>query len=295
MSVWAQIAVLTLFVWIFGIAWLIWSPMISQRPEYLVTLNNIRVLSPPEWIPADFVRESLQNNPELLNVQMTTLDSHLVKKLSMAFESHAWVRQVRTIEIQYPAQVTVDLEFRSPIAVVHVPEDASQGEEGGGSPVDADGILLPIEYFQQQEEFLYRFVWIMGITSKPVGTYGHEWGDQLVHEAAGLAEVLLNDMKNFSLRKIVVYKQDTEKGEEVGYYDLYTRHETRIIWGTFPMGGTLPSATRAGSLERFEITKKQVYPEQEKKLNYLRKLLEKYGSLDSVPDDQKPIDVSKIK
>lgn len=291
--------VFLIFCGLFQVLWWSWGHRLDNEPDARIRLQNIHVLEPPRWIESRFVQEALGKNPDLavLKTDAGTKSSfsihtpRLAKELAIAFESHPWTERVESIRLEYPAKITAKIVFRRPVAVVAAPKELYSEFSGGGFPIDANGVLLPVEYFQKDPALMYNYLWIEGITSAPMRSYGEPWNDPLVIEAAMFADYLRDVGQTMSIRRIIVREKPNR--EPGGLYDLVTIQGTRIYWGEFPLSGNLQAKNLGSSPTRFNKIKDAVVAAQENKISQLRMLVNQFGSLDAVPSDMKPIDLTR--
>ncbi|MDR2440280.1 MAG: hypothetical protein LBE12_13050 [Planctomycetaceae bacterium] len=257
------IILITLFFAGFGLTgWFFVKNQIVFRSEYRLSADRILVTAPPPWVPENFIAEVLQSSG--LDTNTTLFDTILPQKLSQAFLASPWVEEVRRVHIRYPAGAEIQLVYRVPVALV---EMVSQGLY----PVDRNGILLPTDYFinvapEKKENYLR----ITGIRSRPLGVTGTLWGDPLVHAAAQLAGLLQDVTKKLGLVKIIPSHEATPTGHRI-VCRLQTNSEIEILWG------------------RFELND----PNNISKKKHLIEIAELYHSLDNVPAQFQPIDLSK--
>jgi hypothetical protein len=130
------------------------------------------------WVRCDLRGEALRNAS--LDGGLPLDDPELARRLARAFDMHPWVREVVRVDLRHPASATVEIRCREPVAMVRVP--------GGLLPVDAEGVLLPIDDFNEQSAAEYPK--ITGIESGPRAAVGFPWGDPLVEDAAAVAAVI---------------------------------------------------------------------------------------------------------
>ena len=104
--------------------------------EYEVAADRIAVTPAPAWIHADVKAEVLRSAAV---GRLDLRDRHLVVHVASAFALHPWVAKVVRVEKRFPAQVTVELEYRRPVAAVEV---ADRGEAGLVF-IDQESVLLP--------------------------------------------------------------------------------------------------------------------------------------------------------
>ena len=276
--------------------WGLMHDRVSADPVYQVGRRNIIIFDPPKWIPPTFVAEVISARPELVGKSLHLTDPKLPEELYRAFDAHPWVRAVKSIEFQYPARILVRLEFRKPIAIVEVPsEHYGKKYQGGVFQIDADGVLLATDYLaasvDADPDSVYRYLWITGIESTPMGAAGEPWNDPLLNEAALLAEFLADDAERLGLRKIHVEPSNDEETPG-GLFDLYTVKGTKIYWGTFPVSGVLAARTLSDGRARYLKLKEEAFAKERSKVEYLSQLIQKYGSLDDLPPELIPLDLS---
>lgn len=268
----------TLLVVLFFVAvgWSVWSAwgtdVLSSR-EF--RLDSARFYLPDRlpWIPSSLARDVLRESR--LERQKTVLDHKLPEKLTAAFLANPWVRQVYKVQIFYPAEVWVDLEYRSPICLVEIP-----GGEGF-YPVDFEGILLPTDYFTEgtQEQIAAKvepFLFIIDVPANPIGGFGDTWGEKSVEQAIGLAALLGSEAKSWGIESIRILspkKSEETLGQpqnlpEKTTYQLIATNGYSFDWGTFEFE---PGSPNLANLN------------EEVKKEKLRKLIRQHGSLGAVP------------
>lgn len=156
--------------------------------------------------------------------------------------------------------------------------------------VDAEGYRLPDEYFRQNPNEYYEFLWILGIYSTPTTDHGR-CADPLVADAAQFADFLVqNDVpKKLGINRIVVLRT---RGATRETYRLKTNNETVVEWGRFAASATSlqQEAPKSDEIEqeiRPEKIKELKFRYQKEKLTRLLNVAQTYGSLDAVPDAKK--------
>lgn len=250
-SVVATAVLLGLFI---GGGILLWQHLrvdIHAREEYRLDPAKLSVTEPPPWIPADFVEEVLHNGG--LDGEVSLLDRRLPERLGIAFQSYPWVAEVQNVRLVHPDAAVVDLRYREPAAMVEI--------DGGLLPVDAAGVLLRVDYFHvAAPEKAEDFPRIASIRSAPLGSAGSPWGDPAVEAAAALAGQLGKDAKTYGILRIV--PEAGSRRDEI-FLRLFTAAGTEIHWGTLA--------------------------DPQRKRERLRELCELYGSLDAIPQSQKPL------
>jgi len=226
-----------------------------------LTPESVQITPLPPWIHRDIRAEVFGSAS--LDGPLSIMDDDLARRVADAFSLHPWIAKVERVAKQYPARVIVDLTYRRPACMVEV--------RNGLLPVDASGVLLPVEDFSPVEAAGYPR--LAGIDTVPLGTTGESWGDIRVVEAARLAEILQDFWKKWKLAKIVA--SPTGIGNE-HIYALITRGGTQIHWG-LP-----PTSDAPGKLSPQE------------KLTRLQKYIQRYGTLEGA-DGPQVLDVNELR
>ena len=228
-----------------------WLPDLNDRAEFRLRSADIATNELPRPVPHDLVQQvvDLAALPE----ELSLLDDGVTAKVADAFRRHPWVAEVLTVRKFAPAQLTVDLRFRRPVAMVEVQQ--------GVYPVDANGVLLPPSDFSVADTKHYPLV--LNVQSTPLGPAGSDWGDINVSAAARLAETLLPHWRVLNLSSIHVPRQTTATviGDDL-QFELVTTGGSRILWGRMP-----------GTGHPGELTAEQ-------KINRLKKYLSDFGEFD---------------
>jgi hypothetical protein len=196
--------------------WKFVEPHVVTGKDYRFNAQDISVTPSPPWIHSDVKAEALKQAG--IDEQLSVLEPALAERIHAAFQLHPWVAKVVRVIKRPPASVDVELIYRRPVCMVEVP--------GGLFPIDDRGCLLPTADFTADEAAHYpRLSNIQTVTEGPVGT---TWQDARVLGAAKIADMLSEDWESFKLFKIVPV--DAAGGAPVEY-ELYTRRQTRVLWG----------------------------------------------------------------
>ncbi len=227
-------------------------PKLESRDEYRLALDKVVIdPAPVAPIPADLF-EQVQKRAELPN-ELSVLDRDLPRRLAEGFALHPWIARVVEVRNEFPSAVKVTVEYRQPVALVHVPN--------GYYAVDKDGILLPPQDFSKADASEY--IAVKGITSTPQNGAGQRWDDPAVTAAAKLAELLAPKWKQLQVATIIAPQNVSAATEsDALQFDLETQTGTRILWGRAP-----------GTQHPGELTPTQ-------KLGRLNKYLAEFGSFD---------------
>jgi len=259
--------VLAVFAGIGTLGWYFVKDKIRIKQEYRLSADKVVVSPPPDWIPDPFVEDVLRSSG--LNQTGSLLDKALPQKLAEAFAAYPWIERVEQVVLRYPSGANVELVYRTPVALVQVPQR-------GVMPVDRNGIVLPPQYLSEANSDWKSKHWIVhGIQSLPLGSFGTPWGDPLVHTAAQLAAALTDDPDNTAesvkLTRSIIATTETIPGGTRIVCRLKTAAGMEIHWGTV-----------VSDDPKFESKKKKLW-----------NLYEQFGSLDNVPAHFRPIDLSK--
>ena len=223
-------------------------PNLHEQPEYAVTVKDIHVTPPPEWVPQDIAQQVYSSAG--LPDEMSLLDDGLVQQVAEAYRSHPWIKSVQQVKKQQPASVLVSVTYRKPVALVEVRE--------GLYPIDADGVLLPPRDFRRED--VYKYPIVSRIGTIPAGSAGHEWGDPVVLGAARLAEILTtkNDKGEAYWNALSVQRIESPVRIAANdslndlIYRLRTKGGSEIIWGRAPGTGHPGEVTADKKIRRLE-------------------------------------------
>jgi hypothetical protein len=233
---------------------------VVARPVYRIAAENIEITPPPPWIRTS-IREEVVRDGALTD--LTIFDRDVTIRVYQAFELHPWVAKVLRVSKQPPARLTVDLEYRRPVAWVEV-AGSRPGDEGGVIPVDEEGHVLPSRDFTPEDLVNYPRISIPDL--RPYGLAGSAWGDGRVVGAARIAAALPENWQSLRLYRIqLANRGDWSRSQAGPIYELETAGGQRIAWGN-PPGAELPQE-----------------PSAEAKVQRLLQLAEPSGTLEQIP------------
>ncbi len=261
----------------FGL-WSTWKTDLLHSEEYRLDPARFHLPRRPVWVPETLVHDVLLSAG--LNRLESVLDAKLPEKLSAAFSLNPWVRKVRKVQIKYPAEVYVDLDYRRPVCLVQLPDDS------GFYPVDSEGILLPTDYFtrgspQEIAEKMSELLLVVGAPSSPIGSFGDTWGESSVEKAAQLADLLGEDAKLWGIDTLRIITDPKANSLALSWevqppkYRLITGNGRTVEWGTYDFA---PGSPKVPSLK------------EEAKKEKLRKRILLFGSLANLPEEQSRLD-----
>ena len=204
-----------------------------------VTVQGIEITPPPPWITSDVKREAIVAG-SLTDLNMRQSD--LTLRVAQAFSMHSWVAKVQRVSKRFPGRVIVELQYRQPVALVEVvnqalpknPDGSLQPAALGVYPVDKDGVLLPISDFASSAT-TEKFPRIAAVNAWPKGNLaGTAWGDPRIHGAAQIAAVLLQNWHQLNLYRINAAIDTQTASPQQCVYHLETHDKTIIKWGHSP-------------------------------------------------------------
>jgi len=242
--------------------WRRFQPLVDDDPRYRLAAENIHVTPQPDFIRSDVRGEA---------VVLGSLDGadvrqdDLTVRVAQAFAIHPWVASVHRVGKRFPPRVDVELEYRTPVAMVEV--------AGGLLPIDGEAVLLPPADFLQQDVPAYPRVAIG--ESSPAGPEGTAWGDNRVLGAARIAVLLAPRWKELRLFRIAATSGRGAADLDDTLFELTPRRGTRVIWGRAPGHERRGEAQAATKIAR------------------LAELIDQYGPLDSVGAPRQ-IDLTEI-
>ena len=221
-------------------AWKQWGSAVLQRSSYKLLAENVTTSEQPPWVGGD-VRSEVFRDASLTD--MSLLEDGLTKRVCDAFEMHPWVARVKRVNMQPPAKIVVQLEYRKPIAWVQVPDGMVPGRRGGWLPIDANAVLLPDEGFQEERPEL-PLVQIDRLL--PCGPIGTAWGDPRVAGAAAIVSAFSDQWRALGIQRINgVVDYTITSSLPTTRYELLSPNGKRIIWGAAP-GKEPPGEPDAG-------------------------------------------------
>ncbi len=241
------------------VLWSRFGPHIMAGGGYRLNEQSFEVTTQPPWIVVSDVKGESIVSGSLTQLNLRQKD--VTVRVGQAFSMHPWVKKVNHVTKRYPSRVIVDLEYRRPVAMVEVSMMHQGQRQPGRLPIDGEGVLLPTVDFTSTTADQY--LRISAGETTPVSTMsGTAWGDDRVHEAAGVAGFLLPYQQQLGFFKVIAYRGPTDgTGAVSNYFVLRTQQGASVIWG------------RAPGLER------SGEPQAEQKMARLREYATQHGGL----------------
>ncbi len=209
------------------VAWDRWGAEHVGVKYYGVELDHIQVTTPPPHVRTD-IASTVFRDTKL--DELSLLDSQATAKIASAFATHPWVGRVISVRKLSGGTVEVHLEYRQPVAMVHVFKPNQVDSGSYFFPVDGEGTLLPTTEFAQSETLDYLHIEIPNVY--PTGVVGGSFGDSRVEAAAKLAAVLSPHRAQIAIRSIGIHGDSRET--EVPQLEVITTDSRRLFWGSPP-------------------------------------------------------------
>ncbi|MCA9189648.1 MAG: hypothetical protein R3E01_03815 [Pirellulaceae bacterium] len=217
--------------------WKTYAHRVLESPQHRLTLENLEITPPPDWITSDIRHDVFVGNSL---AQYNIEHQELTIQLRQAFRNHPWVRDIGDICKRYGGKVTVDLHYRRPVAVVKVVTES----RAGVLPIDGDAVRLPNDDVDltdpqavaaaEQRFGSYPRIWIDN--TFPIGPPGTPWGDPRVADAVQIITNIGAYWSKLDLFAIDAIDDQTRIGSDSSttLYRLFTHNNTRILWGHAP-------------------------------------------------------------
>jgi len=177
-----------------------------DHPRYLLPFDQIEPSAPPGLSRQEFLAEVQKLGR--LSERVNLLDDDTIPRLREAFAKHAWVEEVRQVEILGSEGIQVDLVFRLPVLAIP--------QVGPTRCVDGNGILLP------DSCPIDGIVTWRGHATTPLGPAGTLWGDKDIEASAAILKVLHHHQEKLQIKAVAVRS---------GEVTFTTKGGSLILWG----------------------------------------------------------------
>ena len=208
-------------------AWHRWGAEHVAQKYSGIDPDMIQVTEPPPFVRTDVVQTVYRDTAM---EGLSLLDRQATAKIASAFSLHPWVRNVIGVRKLPGGAIDIRLEYRQPVAMVHVFKPDPGDALSYFFPVDGDGVLLPTSDFARSETNQFLHVEVPGVYS--TNAVGTPFGDQRVEAAAALAEVLAPYRQEAELHSISVLGDP--RLSEIPQLELTRANGTRVFWGSPP-------------------------------------------------------------
>ncbi|MEM8668282.1 MAG: hypothetical protein AAGG48_12265 [Planctomycetota bacterium] len=214
------------------VAWHRWGSVHVAARYSGIDPTRIEITPPPEYVRSNIVKAVYRDTAM---EGLSLLDRQATAKIAAAFSMHPLIRQVTGVRKLPGGTIDVRLEYRSPVAMVHVFKPDRNDTRSYFFPVDGEGILLPDTEFAPAEIPNYLYIEIPDVYS--TNDAGTPFGDRRVEAAARLAEILQPLRDQAMLRSIGVHGGSWQS--DTPQLELTTDSGARLFWGS-PPGSELP-------------------------------------------------------
>jgi len=226
------ISALCLLLVVTGITYSGWHRVrqrVLQSEEYHFSAASVHVTETPPWVPETIVNDVIADFNAVRVSQETLIDQELLRELAGAFRAYHWVESVDHVRVSFPATVTMDLTYRTPICMILRPnlQDAYA--------VDRHGVWLSSDYFTRNADEVNRYIKVLGVVSTPTGNIGDPWDDPAVELATVLVDHLSPDSGFLGIASIRVEKSGNNRYNTRYDFFLTTSRGTEIHWGEMPL------------------------------------------------------------
>ncbi|MCM2371485.1 cell division protein FtsQ/DivIB [Aporhodopirellula aestuarii] len=209
-------------------AWQSWGAHYVAHEYYGVNAEAINVTPLPDYVRTDIIR-TVYNDAAM--DKLSLMDKQACAKVASAFSSNAWVRRVVGVRKLAGGRLDVRLEYRQPVAMVHVISRHPDRNGAGFFAIDGEGVLLPDTDFSPSETLRYLHIIVPG--AYPTGGVGSEFGDSRVQAAALLAHLLHPYREQLGITSIGVYG-DLRQNPIVQLEIAGKEADERWFWGSPP-------------------------------------------------------------
>ena len=219
------------------VAWQTWGAEHVARKYYGIRPESISVTPAPEYVRTDIVDTVYR---DMAMDELSLLDRQACSKIASAFNSNPWVRHVTGVTKLSGSGLDVRLEYRQPVAMVHVISRHPEYSGAGFFAVDGEGTLLPRSDFSEAD--VHQYLHIIAPGAYPTGRIGAAFGDVRIEAAALLAHFLHPDHKELGLTSIGVHGDLRQN--PVVQLEIAGEGDQRWFWGS-PPGQEVPGEPTA--------------------------------------------------
>jgi len=190
--------------------------------DFQVSPASLEFISKPDWLKGPLERQL--KNFGWSGEKISLLDTQAARKVAAALKANPMVKEVKSVERDFPDRVRAEVELREPVALVM--------RNNRYYIVDAEGTRLPGEFAVRtavgMDLLLIPYVYT---TPPPAGKI---WDDPAVVEAARLADFLKNHLETVKRARITAIDSSNiggRRSERESEIVLLTADHTKILWG----------------------------------------------------------------
>jgi hypothetical protein len=214
------------------VGWHRWGSDHVVTQYFAIDPARIEITAPPEYIRSNIV-QAVYHDTAMEGLSL--LDRQATAKIASAFSMHPWVRTVTGVRKLPGGTIDVRLEYRSPVAMVHVFKPDPNDKGSYFYPVDGNGVLLPTSEFARSET--RKFIHIEIPDPYANRLIGEPFGDARVEFAARLAAILKPYRDQVGIRSIGILGDPRQS--DVPQFEITKLDGTKFPWGS-PPGSELP-------------------------------------------------------
>lgn len=224
------------------LGWFFYGADHLDQALYALHEDNLSITQQPEWIQKSDILLEVFQHAGLDRISL--LDPTATATIAQAFEAHNWVKSAARVTKTTGGQVSVDLIYRRPVAMVYyeprgnspLSKDATE-ETGpqvkeGFYPIDSEGIILPLQDFTRDD--VWKYFMIFAKHARPVGAVGMSFGDARISEALELCSRLDEHRKELGLQQIWIEQDSRSAGRSPWVMTIITQDKHEIHWGHAP-------------------------------------------------------------
>ena len=212
--------------------------------DFQVSPANLEFISKPDWVRGPIERQL--RNCGWTEEKVSLLDSQTPRKIWSWLSANPLVKEVKSVERQFPNRVRAKVELREPTAFI------LRGRYY--YIVDGDGTRLPGKFASTAQAELELLLVVYVRSSPPPA--GKKWDDPAVVEAAKLARFLKNHQDLVDVAGITAIDSSNIGGRRTPRESelvLVTADHTKIFWGRGLGSGSvteLPAQQKIENLQK---------------------------------------------
>lgn len=210
------------------LAWHQWGADHVGRQFFSLEQSQIVLTEQPEYIRSDISKHVFATTGLS---ELSLLDSQATARVAQAYATHPWISKVIRVCKKTGGTIEIQVQYRQPVAMVLFYSDHPEVQGWAYDPVDAEGLVLPQEDFNQDDTRQYLIIRIPNVYS--TGTPGFPFGDSRVAAAARVAAVLADFRERFELREIRL-ASSADSDPLHPSFELVTQSGKTIVWGSAP-------------------------------------------------------------
>lgn len=210
------------------VAWHRWGAEHVGRQYHRLDPSQIRLSEKPGYIRSDITRSVVASTG--LD-RLSLLDQQATARIAQAYSTNPWIQQVVRVRKLPGGEVDIQVQYRTPVAMVRVWSRHQEVQGWSFFPVDITGTLLPTEEFDRSQPLQYLHIEIPDVY--PTGQAGLPFGDSRVAAAAKLAGLLSPHRQRFGLAAIRLANAGPGESRTVAL-EVVMQSGQSLVWGSPP-------------------------------------------------------------